>query len=245
MEKYQTLGGRTGHYEDLKAIYDDRNNFYGKAEVFAFDDGEKVLRSFSRDIIGKIGTDPSEIYRIEQNEAYLTQTTKRHVREFVRQYGDYFARNSLESSVNFNDYYNELPTREEAVAKNAILSEIRGYNGVDNYEDLEALGYKISRHAHDNCGVKNIPVMEGEDYKLSVTGREYDFVGLVENKTNEPLAFSFSDNSAIEPFCIEPNGWFGLSNYAEIGAIASANFELNNPDVVEELGMNADGQERD
>ena len=223
----------------------ETTSFGDKAEVTVLSDGEKILESNGKGIVGRIGTDPSEIYKIEENSAYLSETDKRHVREFVQQYGDYFARNALESAVKFDEYYDELPTRNEALAKNAILSEIRGYNGKDDYEDLEALGSRITNHAYENCGIKNIPVMESDVYKLSVTGRDYDCIAFVENKTDEPLVFSFKDNSAIEPFVIEPNGWIGLTDYADIGAVASANYELNDPDVVEELGINTGGQERD
>lgn len=57
-------------------------------------------------------------------------------------------------------------------------------------------------------------IFENDEIKVSSTGRDYDFVATVENKTDQPLAVApgqiQSDNEFFEPFVIEPGDWHGV-----------------------------------
>lgn len=39
-------------------------------------------------------------------------------------------------------------------------------------------------------------IFENEDFRLYTTGHDYDFVGIIENKTEEPLTFFFAETVA-------------------------------------------------
>jgi hypothetical protein len=67
---------------DLQARYDARQSFYGKARVYEMDNGAKVLESYS-----------TIVAVIEKGDLFLrgrySQTTTRHIREFMSQNGFY------------------------------------------------------------------------------------------------------------------------------------------------------------
>ena len=52
-------------------------------------------------------------------------------------------------------------------------------------------------------------VFENDLVKISRTGRDYDFVGTIENKTDKEIQITF-DNEEIESFSIEPDEWVGI-----------------------------------
>ena len=241
--KFVTIGGRIGHYEELEAVYDARASFYGKAKLKVYEDGGIELTSYGTTVLGKLGTDPSEIYKVDDlGPSGPSNTTKRHIREFILQYGDMSARKALKESKSFNDFYNNLPNKEDALIK----EDIREYNGSSDHEDLASLGKKINSHVMDVYGFpKNVPVVCTDEFTLSATGRDYDFVGIIENNTNEPLVLSFDDNTDLEPIVIEPNEWVGLTDSAAIGAVVNHDYELNDPYVMQELGIGIYDGERD
>ena len=67
---------------ELDTIYDSKHSFYSKAMVEVEDNGNKVLLSYGHEVV-----------RIRDGKPYLTtawnasQTTLRHVKEFLKQEG--------------------------------------------------------------------------------------------------------------------------------------------------------------
>ena len=67
---------------ELRATYDGRKSFYGKATVTEYRTGEKILRSYNTDV-ARITADGSFL----RTWAGWSATTARHVNEFRRQNG--------------------------------------------------------------------------------------------------------------------------------------------------------------
>lgn len=62
-------------------------------------------------------------------------------------------------------------------------------------------------------------IFENEFIRVSETGRDYDFVATIENKTNKALSLVFHDleeaeeNAITEQYNIPANDWIGLTNW--------------------------------
>lgn len=52
-------------------------------------------------------------------------------------------------------------------------------------------------------------IFENDLLKISRTGRDYDFVGKIENKTNRTIRITFI-NEEIDSFSIKPDDWVGI-----------------------------------
>ena len=64
----------------LDCRYDSRASFYNKAQVEHFEDGTKILTSYST-VVAVIKNDRAFI------NGFYSQTTTRHIKEFLRQNG--------------------------------------------------------------------------------------------------------------------------------------------------------------
>ena len=56
-------------------------------------------------------------------------------------------------------------------------------------------------------------IFENDFVKISTTGRDYDFVAVIENKTNEQICVHYDKpgyNDNYDPILIAPNDWIGL-----------------------------------
>ena len=56
-------------------------------------------------------------------------------------------------------------------------------------------------------------IFENEFIKVSTTGKDYDFIAVIENKTNEQICVHYDEpgyNDSYEPILIAPNDWVGL-----------------------------------
>ena len=65
---------------ELQANFDSRQSFYGKARVEELDNGAAVLTSYNT-VVASIRDGKAKV-----NGTY-SQTTLRHIKEFLRQYG--------------------------------------------------------------------------------------------------------------------------------------------------------------
>ena len=66
---------------DLNARYDARKSFYGKAQVVEYDDGTLELYSYGT-LVARVKNG-----KIDERADYpASQTTRRHIREFYRQF---------------------------------------------------------------------------------------------------------------------------------------------------------------
>jgi len=97
--------------EKLKAIYDGRNSFYGKAKTF-YEGNKLILRSYETDVA-----------YIEDGQAVVkgshSQTTTRHIKEFLKQEG--FKAETTAQIL--KDYpHTEEPKKEESGLKSHIKS---------------------------------------------------------------------------------------------------------------------------
>lgn len=73
--------------KELKTIYDNAKNFYKKAYYFTdVDSSEKLLQSYGVDI-ATISAQGDAV-RIVCNLDDLTQTTLRHLKEFIKQFAN-------------------------------------------------------------------------------------------------------------------------------------------------------------
>lgn len=66
--------------EELQAIHDGRKSFYKKAHVITDNNNNKYLKSYDT-IVAAIKNDIPEVY------GTYSMTTRRHINEFLRQYG--------------------------------------------------------------------------------------------------------------------------------------------------------------
>lgn len=53
-------------------------------------------------------------------------------------------------------------------------------------------------------------VFENDVIKVSRTGRDYDFIAVVENKTNKEIKIVFNDEFEFCNFSVDSNDWIGL-----------------------------------
>ena len=56
-------------------------------------------------------------------------------------------------------------------------------------------------------------IFENDLIKVSATGHDYDFIAVVENKTNEQICVHYDEpgyNDNYDPILIAPNDWIGL-----------------------------------
>lgn len=56
-------------------------------------------------------------------------------------------------------------------------------------------------------------IFENDFIKVSTTGRDYDFIAVIENKTNEQICIHYDEpgyNDSYDPILIAPNDWVGL-----------------------------------
>lgn len=66
---------------ELTARYDARKSFYGKAQVIDYGDGTLELRSYDT-LVARVKNGVID----ESAEYPASQTTRRHIREFYRQF---------------------------------------------------------------------------------------------------------------------------------------------------------------
>ena len=56
-------------------------------------------------------------------------------------------------------------------------------------------------------------IFENEFIKVSTTDKDYDFIAVIENKTNEQICIHYDEpgyNDSYDPILIAPNDWIGL-----------------------------------
>ena len=56
-------------------------------------------------------------------------------------------------------------------------------------------------------------IFENDFIKVSTTGRDYDFIAVVENKTNQKICVHYDEpgyNDNYDPILVAPNDWIGL-----------------------------------
>lgn len=56
-------------------------------------------------------------------------------------------------------------------------------------------------------------IFENEFIKVSTTDKDYDFIAVIENKTNEQICIHYDEpgyNDNYDPILIAPNDWVGL-----------------------------------
>lgn len=56
-------------------------------------------------------------------------------------------------------------------------------------------------------------IFENDFIKVSTTDRDYDFIAVIENKTNQKICVHYDEpgyNDNYDPILIQPNGWVGL-----------------------------------
>jgi len=70
-------------------------------------------------------------------------------------------------------------------------------------------------------------VFENDAVRVTITGNDYDFIGSVENKTDEPIAITPSspaadDDKMFTPFIVPANDWIGIMSDDDGKAIMKA-----------------------
>ena len=122
---------------------------------------------------------------------------------------------------------------DELVSKN--VSEM----GEDR--DFQYLGKRLVNQISNITGHEYTPIKETDEFILKTTGLPYDFIAFVENKTNDVLVLSFDADTGLDPYVVEPNNWNGLLSNGHglsvIGAIVGDEYEVNDPEVLAELGL--------
>ena len=77
-------------------------------------------------------------------------------------------------------------------------------------------------------------LFENSEVKIKATGRDYDFIATVENKTDHPVVVAPSENVEIEeqftPFIVEPGDWTGVQADYEGGCFMKA-VDTNSIDI--------------
>lgn len=56
-------------------------------------------------------------------------------------------------------------------------------------------------------------IFENDFIKVSTTNRDYDFIAVIENKTNQKICVHYDEpgyNDNYDPILIQPNSWVGL-----------------------------------
>ena len=69
---------------ELKAIYDNRKQFYGKANILK-DNNKIILKSYNTNIL-EYNTKTKNLTFLTNNKNHFTQTTNRHINEFLKQF---------------------------------------------------------------------------------------------------------------------------------------------------------------
>lgn len=84
-------------------------------------------------------------------------------------------------------------------------------------------------------------IFENDFIKVSMTGHDYDFIAVVENKTDKQICVHYNEpsyNDNYEPILIAPNDWVGLlagdEDYDWIEAIKSNQIYITTND--DEIG---------
>lgn len=58
-------------------------------------------------------------------------------------------------------------------------------------------------------------IFENDFIKVSTTDRDYDFIAVIENKTNQKICIHYDGpgyNDNYDPILIQPNSWVGVEN---------------------------------
>ena len=58
-----------------------------------------------------------------------------------------------------------------------------------------------------------ITIFENDFIKVSTTNKDYDFINVIENKTNKQISIHYDEsgyNDNYDPILIAPNDWVGL-----------------------------------
>lgn len=79
---------------ELKAIYDNRKQFYGKANVLK-DKDIMILKSYNTNIL-EYNTKTKELKFLTNNKNHFTMTTNRHINEFLQQFTNENAKSKQE-----------------------------------------------------------------------------------------------------------------------------------------------------
>ena len=56
-------------------------------------------------------------------------------------------------------------------------------------------------------------IFENDFIKVSTTGHDYDFIAVIENKTNQKICVHYDEpgyNDNYDPILIQPNSWVGI-----------------------------------
>lgn len=69
---------------ELKAIYDSRKEFYGKANILK-NNNILILKSYETNIL-EYNTTTKELKFLTNKKHHFTMTTNRHINEFLQQY---------------------------------------------------------------------------------------------------------------------------------------------------------------
>lgn len=69
---------------ELKAIYTNQNSFYGKATTTT-NKNTIILKSYNTNIL-EYNTTTKKIKFLTNNKDHFTQTTNKHINEFLKQY---------------------------------------------------------------------------------------------------------------------------------------------------------------
>lgn len=69
---------------ELKAIYTNQNSFYGKATTTT-NKNTIILKSYNTNIL-EYNTTTKKITFLTHNKDHFTQTTNKHINEFLKQY---------------------------------------------------------------------------------------------------------------------------------------------------------------
>lgn len=76
-------------------------------------------------------------------------------------------------------------------------------------------------------------LFENEKVKVSETGRDYDFIATIENKTQDDILITFPDTDDFfgEDFIIPANDWVGILAIEEtpnlMQALEQGDFDIN------------------
>lgn len=79
-----------------------------------------------------------------------------------------------------------------------------------------------------NRGVYSKKVFEDKNISVSTTGHDYDFVGYVENKTNNDIEIMIGNDDT--PYSLKANDWLGLfaddNGRAELGFMSKGMYQI-------------------
>ena len=87
-------------------------------------------------------------------------------------------------------------------------------------------------------------MFENDEVQIRSTGRDYDFIATVENKTAHPIVVAPSEKADeemewFEPFAVEPGDWVGVEANDDgarfMNAVEAGNFEAGGPELFEDI----------